>query len=147
MRALGKDGAKIHGRTGQAEAELSAFACIGAATDRQPVSSIWVWSININGALQKLAAPWRLAPLPFATKNIHPMALAASRLMPTLRKLFINFVLSEETQDYGAEVSAALVSRADIAQDEINKFKVVVEEIELADRMNEIVADYEKYLE
>jgi hypothetical protein len=39
------------------------------------------------------------------------------------------------------------VSRADIAQDEINKFKVVVEEIELADRMNEIVADYEKYLE
>jgi hypothetical protein len=39
------------------------------------------------------------------------------------------------------------VSRADIVQDEINKFKVVVEEIELADRMNEIVADYEKYLE
>ena len=39
------------------------------------------------------------------------------------------------------------VSQTDIPQDEINKFKVVVGEIELADRMNEIVADYEKYLE
>jgi hypothetical protein len=39
------------------------------------------------------------------------------------------------------------VSRTSIPQEEIAKFKVVVEEIELADRMNEIVADYEKYLE
>ena len=39
------------------------------------------------------------------------------------------------------------VSPTDIAQDEINKFKVVVEQIDLADRMNEIAADYEKYLE
>ncbi len=39
------------------------------------------------------------------------------------------------------------VSRTDIAQDEISKIKVVVEEIELADRMNEIVAEYDKYLQ
>jgi hypothetical protein len=37
--------------------------------------------------------------------------------------------------------------RTDIAQDEIGKLKVVVEEIELADRMNEIVAEYDKYLQ
>ena len=29
----------------------------------------------------------------------------------------------------------------------MNKFKVVVEKIEIADRMNEIAADNEKYLE
>ena len=39
------------------------------------------------------------------------------------------------------------LSGADIPQDEMKKFKVVVEEIEIADRMNEIAADYEKYLE
>lgn len=38
-------------------------------------------------------------------------------------------------------------SRNDIPQEEIARFKVVVEEIELADRMNKIVADYEKSLE
>jgi len=39
------------------------------------------------------------------------------------------------------------VSRVDISQDEIGKFKVVVEDIELADRMNEIATEYEKYLQ
>lgn len=39
------------------------------------------------------------------------------------------------------------VSRTDIPQDETSKFRVVVEEIELADHMSEIVADYEKYFE
>jgi hypothetical protein len=39
------------------------------------------------------------------------------------------------------------VSRTDIPQDETTKFKVVVEEIALADHMDEIVADYQKYLE
>ena len=95
---------------------------------------------------KKLAAPVELAPLPFATKNIHPMALAAQAPHANAAKLFINFVLSKETQTM-VRGFGRTVSRADIAQDEINKFKVVVEEIELADRMNEIVADYEKYLD
>lgn len=43
--------------------------------------------------------------------------------------------------------ASATVSRVDIPQDEIGKFKVVVEDIELADRMSEIAAEYEKYLE
>ena len=61
-------------------------------------------------------------------------------------KLLMNFVLSKETQTMMRSFGRT-VSRTDIPQEEINKFKVVVEEIELADRMNEIVADYEKYLE
>jgi ABC-type Fe3+ transport system substrate-binding protein len=84
--------------------------------------------------------------LPFATKNIHPIALAAQAPHANAAKLLINFILSKETQTMVRSFGRT-VSRADIAQDEINKFKVVVEEIELADRMNEIVADYEKYLE
>jgi iron(III) transport system substrate-binding protein len=95
---------------------------------------------------KKLAAPVELTPLPFATKNIHPIALAAQAPHANAAKLLINFILSKETQTMVRSFGRT-VSRADIAQDEINKFKVVVEEIELADRMNEIVADYEKYLE
>jgi len=95
---------------------------------------------------KKLAAPVELTPLPFATKNIHPIALAVQAPHANAAKLLINFILSKETQTMVRSFGRT-VSRADIAQDEINKFKVVVEEIELADRMNEIVADYEKYLE
>ena len=58
----------------------------------------------------------------------------------------MNFVLSKEAQTMMRSLGCT-VSRNDIPQGEIAKFKVVVEEIELADRMNEIVADYEKYLE
>lgn len=39
------------------------------------------------------------------------------------------------------------VSRTDSPQDEISKMKAVFEEIELADRMNEITAEYDKYLQ
>lgn len=58
----------------------------------------------------------------------------------------MNFVLSKEAQTMMRSFGRT-VSRNDIPQEEIAKFKVVVEEIELADRMNEIVADYEKYLD
>jgi len=93
---------------------------------------------------KKLAAPVELAPLPFATKNIHPIAVAAPHA--SAARLFINFVLSKDTQTL-IRGFGRTVSRTDSTQDEIGKFKVVVEEIELADRMNEITADYDKYLQ
>jgi len=95
---------------------------------------------------KKLAAPVELAPLPFATKNIHPIAVAAAAPHASAARLFVNFVLSKETQTF-IRGFGRTVSRTDIAQDEIGKFKVVVEEIELADRMNEITAEYDKYLQ
>ncbi len=61
-------------------------------------------------------------------------------------RMFVNFVLSKETQTLIRSFGRT-VSRTDIPQEENAKFKVVVEEIELADRMNEIVAEYEKYLQ
>jgi iron(III) transport system substrate-binding protein len=94
---------------------------------------------------KKLAAPVELAPLPFATKNIHPIAVAAGAPHPSAARLFVNFVLSKDSQTL-IRGFGRTVSRTDIAQDEISNFKVVVEEIALADRMNEITAEYEKYL-
>ncbi|HEV8720126.1 MAG TPA: extracellular solute-binding protein [Candidatus Binatia bacterium] len=95
---------------------------------------------------KKLAAPVELAPVPFAIKNIHPIAVAAAAPHASAARLFVNFVLSKDTQTL-IRGFGRTVSRTDIAQDEIGKFKVVVEEIELADRMNEITADYDKYLQ
>jgi ABC-type Fe3+ transport system substrate-binding protein len=95
---------------------------------------------------RKLAAPVELAPLPFATKNIHPMAVSAFAPHPNAARMFVNFVLSKETQILIRSFGRT-VSRTDIPQEETARLKVVVEEIELADRMNEIVAEYEKYLQ
>jgi iron(III) transport system substrate-binding protein len=95
---------------------------------------------------RKLAAPVELAPLPFATKNIHPMAVSAFAPHPNAARMFVNFVLSKETQMLIRSFGRT-VSRTDITQEENARLKVVVEEIELADRMNEIVAEYEKYLQ
>ena len=95
---------------------------------------------------KKLAAPVELAPLPFATKNIHPTALAAKAPHGHAARLLINFILSKETQTMVRSFGRT-VSRTDIPQDEMGKFKVVVEDIDIADRMNEIAAEYEKYLQ
>ena len=95
---------------------------------------------------KKLAAPVELAPLPFATKNIQPIAVAAAAPHPGAARLFVDFVLSKDSQTL-IRGFGRTVSRADIAQDEISKFKVVVEEITLADRMNEITGEYDKYLQ
>ena len=95
---------------------------------------------------KKLAAPVEVAPLPFATKNIHPIAVAAAAPHAGAARLLVNFVLSKETQTLIRSFGRT-VSRTDIPQDEIGKMKTVVEEIELADRMNEITAEYDKYLQ
>jgi iron(III) transport system substrate-binding protein len=95
---------------------------------------------------RKIAAPVELAPLPFATKNIHPMAISTFAPHANAARLFVNFVLSRDTQTLIRSFGRT-VSRTDILQDEISKIKTVVEEIDLADRMNEIVAEYDKYLQ
>jgi iron(III) transport system substrate-binding protein len=95
---------------------------------------------------KKLAAPVEVAPLPFATKIIHPMAVSTAAPHPSAARLLVNFVLSKETQTLIRSFGRT-VSRTDIAQDEISRMKAVVEEIELADRMNEITAEYDKYLQ
>ena len=74
------------------------------------------------------------------------MVISASAPHASAARLFANFVLSKDTQTLIRSFGRT-VSPTDIAQDEIGKFKVVVEEIELADRMNEITADYDKYLQ
>ena len=147
MRALGKDGGKqfMEGLGKQKPNYRPSHVLVLQLIAAGEFNLGLVYQHQLE-RYKKLAAPVELAPLPFATKNIHPMALAAQPPHANAAKLFINFVLSKETQTM-VRGFGRTVSRADIGQDEINKFKVVVEEIELADRMNEIVADYEKYLE
>jgi ABC-type Fe3+ transport system substrate-binding protein len=41
-------------------------------------------------------APIDVAPLPFVTKNIHPLGLAAHAPHPNAGKLFIDYALSKE---------------------------------------------------
>jgi len=146
MRALGRDGAKFMDGLGKQKPNYRPSHVLVLQLIAAGEFNLGLVYQHQLERYKKLAAPVELAPLPFATKNIHPMALAAQPPHANAAKLFINFVLSKETQTM-VRGFGRTVSRADIAQDEINKFKVVVEEIELADRMNEIVADYEKYLE
>ena len=146
MRALGKDGAKFMDGLGKQKPNYRPSHVLVLQLIAAGEFNLGLVYQHQLERYKKLAAPVELAPLPFATKNIHPMALAAQPPHANAAKLLINFLLSKETQTM-VRGFGRTVSRADIAQDEINKFKVVVEEIELADRMNEIVADYEKYLD
>jgi iron(III) transport system substrate-binding protein len=146
MRALGKDGPRFMEGLGKQKPNYRPSHVLVLQLIAAGEFNLGLVYQHQLERYKKLAAPVELAPLPFATKNIHPMALAAQPPHANAAKLLINFILSKETQTMVRSFGRT-VSRADIAQDEINKFKVVVEEIELADRMNEIVADYEKYLE
>ncbi len=146
MRALGKDGPKFMEGLGKQKPNYRPSHVLVLQLVAAGEFNLGLVYQHQLERYRKLAAPVELTPLPFATKNIHPIALAAQAPHANAAKLLINFVLSKETQTMVRSFGRT-VSRTDIAQDEIDKFKVVVEQIDLADRMNEIVADYEKYLE
>ncbi len=146
MRALGKDGGKFMEALGKQKPNFRPSHVLIlqlAAAGEFNIGLVYQHQLE---RYKKLAAPVELAPLPFATKNIHPIGLAARAPHSNGAKLLINFILSKEAQTMVRSFGRT-VSRMDIPQDETGKFKVVVEDIDLADRMNEIAAEYAKYLE
>jgi iron(III) transport system substrate-binding protein len=90
-------------------------------------------------------APIDVAPMPFITKNIHPLALAAHAPHPNAGKVFIDYVLSKEGQLF-IKNTGRVISRADIPQEEFARTKVISEDVTIADRLNQVIADYKKYL-
>ena len=91
-------------------------------------------------------APLALAPLPFVTKNMHPLGLAAAAPHSNAGKLFVDFALSKEGQLLIKNLGR-VVSRTDIPQDELGRLKMVAEDISIADRINQVMDEYKKYLE
>ena len=90
-------------------------------------------------------APIDVAPMPFVTKNIHPLALAANAPHPNAGKVFIDYVLSKEGQMLIRNMGR-VISRSDIPQEELARMKVISEDVTIADRLNPIMDDYKKYL-
>ena len=95
---------------------------------------------------KKEGAPLGVAPLPFVTKNMHPLGLAANAPHANAGKLFIDFLLSRETQTLMKNLGR-VVSRADIVQDDLGRFKLIADDITLAERINPLMEEYRKYLE
>lgn len=96
--------------------------------------------------IKKRGAPIEVAPLPFATKNMHPLALSAAAPHANAGKLFIDYVLSKEGQQFFKNLGR-VVSRADIQQEEFARIKMVPEDVAIADRINQVTEDYKKYLQ
>lgn len=90
-------------------------------------------------------APLDIAPMPFVTKNIHPLALAVHAPHPNAGKIFIDYALSKEGQTFIKNMGR-VISRADIPQDAIASTKVISEDVTIADRLNQVMDDYKKYL-
>ncbi len=95
---------------------------------------------------KKEGAPLGVAPLPFVTKNMHPVGLAAAAPHANAGKLFIDFLLSRETQSLLKNLGR-VVSRSDISQAELGRFKLIADDITLADRIDQLMDDYKKYLQ
>jgi iron(III) transport system substrate-binding protein len=90
-------------------------------------------------------APIEVAPMPFVTKNIHPIALAAHAPHPNAGKVFIDYVLSKEGQTFIKNMGR-VISRSDIPQEEFARMKIISEDVTVADRLNPVMDDYKKYL-
>lgn len=94
---------------------------------------------------KKRGAPIDVAPLPFVTKNTHPLALAAKSPHPNAGKVFIDYVLSREGQLFIKNMGR-VISRSDIPQEELARLNIIAEDVAIADRLNPIIEDYKKYL-
>ncbi len=86
------------------------------------------------------------APLPFVTKNMHPLGLAAAAPHPNAGKLFIDYMLSREAQTLMKNLGR-VVSRSDIPQEELGRFKMIADDITLVDRLNPLMEEYRKYFQ
>jgi iron(III) transport system substrate-binding protein len=96
--------------------------------------------------IKKRGAPIDVAPLPFVTKNMHPLALSAAAPHANAGKLFIDYVLSKEGQLFIKNLGR-VISRADIPQEEFARIKMVPEDAAIADRVQQITEEYKKYLQ
>jgi iron(III) transport system substrate-binding protein len=90
-------------------------------------------------------APIDIAPMPFVTKNIHPLALAAHAPHPNAGKVFIDYVLSKEGQLFIKKMGR-VISRSDIPQEELARMKLISEDVTIADRLNQVMDDYKKFM-
>jgi iron(III) transport system substrate-binding protein len=95
---------------------------------------------------QAQGAPLALAPLPFVTKNMHPLGLAAAAPHPNAGRLFVDFVLSREGQQLMKKLGR-VISRSDIPQEELGRVKMIAEDVSIAERINQVMDEYNKYLE
>ena len=96
--------------------------------------------------IKKRGAPIDVAPLPFVTKNMHPLALSAAAPHANAGKLFIDYVLSKEGQFFIKNLGR-VISRADIPQEEFARIKLIAEGVSIADRIKQVTEDYKKYLQ
>jgi iron(III) transport system substrate-binding protein len=96
--------------------------------------------------IKKRGAPIDVAPLPFVTKNMHPLAPSAAAPHANAGKLFIDYVLSKEGQLFMKNLGR-VISRVDIPQEEFARIKIVPEDAAIADRINQVTEDYRKFLQ
>ena len=96
--------------------------------------------------IKKRGAPIEVAPLPFVTKNMHPLALSAAAPHANAGKLFIDYVLSKEGQLFIKNLGR-VISRAEIPQEEFARIKMIPEDVAIADRINQVTEEYRKYLQ
>ena len=93
---------------------------------------------------KKRGAPIDVAPMPFITQNIHPLALGAQAPHPNAAKVFIDYVLSKEGQTFIKNMGR-VISRSDIPQEDFAKAKIVFDDPTIVDRLNSVIEDYKKY--
>ena len=93
---------------------------------------------------KKRGAPIDVAPMPFITQNIHPLALGAQAPHPNAAKVFIDYVLSKEGQIFIKNMGR-VISRSDIPQEDFAKAKIVFDDPTIIDRLNSVIEDYKKY--
>lgn len=96
--------------------------------------------------IKKRGAPIEVAPLPFVTKNMHPLALSAAAPHANAGKLFIDYALSKEGQLLIKNLGR-VISRSDIPQEEFARIQMIPEDVAIADRVQQITEDYKKYLQ
>jgi iron(III) transport system substrate-binding protein len=95
---------------------------------------------------KKRGAPIDIAPLPFITQNIHPLALSAQAPHPNAAKVYIDYVLSKEGQSFIKNMGR-VISRSDIPRDDFAKAKIVFDDPTIVDRLNGVLDDYKKYFQ
>jgi ABC-type Fe3+ transport system substrate-binding protein len=93
---------------------------------------------------KKRGAPIDVAPMPFVTQNIHPLALGAQAPHPNAAKVFIDYVLSKEGQTLIKNMGR-VISRSDIPQDDFAKARIVFDDPTIVDRLNGVIDAYKKY--
>ena len=149
LRTMGQEkGLRFLKRLGQQDLQFRVGFTLkanGLMAGEFPLCLCYVHQID---RVKKLGAPvdWVKSPDLFVVNKLHPILIAAKARHPNAARLFMDFALSKEAQQFMIKLGRTGSSRLDVETNLPRGVRFIPEDISVYDRQKELLQEFERVL-